>query len=278
MKSNEYLKERLTFSQIDAATGATLRAAKPWLERELANVLDDFYKHVDRHPETAAFFPNEQIKQHARQAQLTHWKLILEGHFDDSYVQSVRRIGQAHHRLGLEPRLYIGGYSFLLTRLLAAINARIASRWSKASSAERSALQTAVTKAALLDMDFAISIYLEAGKAEKEATLSRVAGTFERDVGGIVETVSGAANELHSTAKSMSDMATLTNQRATGVATSAEEATGNVATVASAAEEMSHSVREISTQVHSATRIARQAVTRAEETDRTVRTLVETAD
>ncbi len=278
MNASTMLKERLAFAQIDSETGATLKAAKSWLEVELEGILGQFYDHADHHPEMAAFFPNQGIKEHAKQAQLKHWKLILEGRFDETYVASVRRIGETHHRLGLDPRLYIGGYSFLLTRLLAAISNRMQSRWSKGAAEARNALQAAVTKAALLDMDFAISIYLEAGVSEKRESLERVAGNFQRDVSGIVETVSGAAAELHSTARGMSEMSGQTTARATGVAAAAEQATGNVATVASAAEQMSNSVREISTQVHSATRIARDAVARAQETDSTVRTLVETAD
>ncbi|MEX2629831.1 MAG: protoglobin domain-containing protein [Tistlia sp.] len=276
--SSDYLKERLAFAQIDSETGALLRAAKPWLEQVLPGILDSFYRHIDAFPETAAFFPDARTKQHARDAQFEHWKLILDGRFDQTYVASVRRIGEVHQRLGLEPRIYIGGYSFLLTSLIAAIAERPGSRWSKRAAAERSGLQEAVTKAALLDMDFAISIYLEAGESAKVATMGRIADSFDRDVKSIVESVSGAAAELHDTARAMSDMATRTGERATGVAAAAEQATDNVTTVASAAEEMSNSVREISSQVHSATRIARLAVTRAEETDATVRTLVETAD
>ena len=56
-------------------------------------------------------FPNEAVVRHAKQAQIDHWAMIAVADFDDTYLQSVTRIGQTHNRLGLEPRWYIAGYS-----------------------------------------------------------------------------------------------------------------------------------------------------------------------
>ncbi|SMF86667.1 protoglobin domain-containing protein, partial [Tistlia consotensis] len=246
MHSEPTETDRLQFLEIDAATRACLREARPWLEQELPAILDGFYLHLARFPETARFFPTAQKRDLARNAQLAHWRVILEARFDRTYLDSVRRVGQAHHRLGLAPRLYIGGYCFLLTRLLAAISERVQSRWSGACAARRSALLAAITKAALLDMDCAISVYLEAGQQEKLQLLDRLAGSFERDIGGVVETLTASVGELHDTAHAMSETTALGRDRATSVARTAEQATGNVTTVAAAAEEMSHSVREIS--------------------------------
>jgi hypothetical protein len=50
-------------------------------------------------------------------AQSTHWARLFDGSFDDAYIQGVRTIGLMHNKIGLEPRWYIGGYAFVLSRL-----------------------------------------------------------------------------------------------------------------------------------------------------------------
>ncbi len=52
-----------------------------------------------------------------KSAQGTHWERLFSGRFDDGYFDSVRRIGLVHNRIELEPRWYIGGYSFVLSAL-----------------------------------------------------------------------------------------------------------------------------------------------------------------
>ncbi len=147
---------------------------------ELPGVLDGFYALVADVPETAAFFRSRDHMNHAKAMQVKHWGVILEGRFDAAYEASVTRIGEIHNKLGLEPRWYIGGYNALVTGVLGAIEKRMpTSLMDRARTAERRALQAAVTKAAMLDMDLAIAVYIEAGRRDRRETLDRLANDFE---------------------------------------------------------------------------------------------------
>ena len=43
----------------------------------------------------------------------SHWlEYIFSGHFGENYVESIRKVGMAHVRVGLEPSWYICGYSY----------------------------------------------------------------------------------------------------------------------------------------------------------------------
>lgn len=66
-------------------------------------------------------FADRSQMRRARDAQVKHWDAIAAAEFGEHYVQAVTRVGEVHHRLGLEPRWYIGGYSFILSHLLKAI-------------------------------------------------------------------------------------------------------------------------------------------------------------
>ena len=116
-----------------------------------------------------------------------------------------------------------------------------------------------------------------AAAAQRKAEMIRLADAFQTAVGGIVNTVSSASNQLEEAAGTLSGTAEQTQQLSGMVATASEEASANVGAVASAAEEMSASVTEISRQVQDSSRIAGDAVKQAERTDLRINELLEAA-
>ena len=186
----------------------------------------------------------------ASKAQGEHWLKLFSGRFDDDYVNSVRRIGLMHSRIGLEPRWYLGGYSFILGQLYTAASHAFASRLNPSGAqAKVATLMCALNQVVMLDMDLAISIYIEENKASYDRKINAMADKLEANVGSIVEGVASAATELHSTAQAMASTAEETTRQSTAVATASEQATQNMQTVAAATEELSASIREISQQV-----------------------------
>ena len=266
--SPESLHQRLAFVGIDADTRATLRAMRPTIAAILPGVLDAFYAHISRYPDAGGLFADPAHMRHAKEMQIRHWDVIAQAGFDDDYVRSVTRIGEAHHRLGLEPRWYIGGYSFLLKGLLTALECDVSlGRFGAAVRARKAKLMAAITAAALLDMDFAICVYLDAGKRERHLTLDRLATAFSDSVGAITETVSSTAGRLEAAATTLTRTAEGTQDLAKLVASASEEASTNVQSVATATEELGASISEISRQVQESSRIAGEAVRQAEKTD-----------
>jgi methyl-accepting chemotaxis protein len=200
--------------------------------------------------------------------------------FDSSYVQSVTRIGQAHNRLGLEPRWYIAGYSMIVTGLLREIGMKIAqSRFAGSASREkRAALQGAMTRAAMLDIDLAISVYLDAARQQQQTAVRRLADGFESAIGEIVNTVSSASTELEASAGTLTKTAEMTERLSTAVASASGEASTKVQSVASATEELTSSINEIGRRVIESAAIAEEAVQQAELTDADISELSRTAE
>ncbi|HEX2842263.1 globin-coupled sensor protein [Hyphomicrobium sp.] len=283
MSGNGTIRARLAYNGIDEITGVILREHKAFIMAELPAVLDLFYDQVSRFQETTAFFKDRAHMISAKQAQLRHWAMIMDGRFDETYVTSIMRIGETHNKIGLDPRWYIGGYNGLVTGLVAVIDSKL--RTSRPVNAQidrmirgrgidlKTALQDAIIRAAMVDMDLAISVYLEAGRRDRRATLDRLANEFEGAVTGVVNSVSATASELQAAAAAMSDLAQKTADQSAMVATTSEQASANVSTVAAAANELSASVREISRQVTSSAEVADKAVRMAELTSEKVREL-----
>ena len=172
--SGRSLDDRLNFLKLDESSLAALRTLRPLVEKHLPSSLDMFYAHLGQYPELKRFFGGAAHMDKAKNAQLRHWSNIAAGQFDETYATSSRMIGQAHARLGLDPSWYIGGYALIVERLVAAVLADV---WPKgllrggANAADKTgAAVGALLKAVLLDMDLAISTYLDSLEETRRRT------------------------------------------------------------------------------------------------------------
>jgi len=84
--------------------------------------------------------------------------------------------------------------------------------------------------------------------AERKEAMEAFVSEFETAVGGVVEAVSSASQQLQTSARGMTGIAERTSERSAAVASASDEASTNVHTVASAANEISASVSEIGRQ------------------------------
>ncbi|HEV7258105.1 MAG TPA: methyl-accepting chemotaxis protein [Bosea sp. (in: a-proteobacteria)] len=190
MSAPDQLDNRLSFLKFDAQAKEKLSGIRDILVQALPGALDVFYRQITTFPETRGFFGSAQHVEGAKQRQVSHWQRIAAGRFDQDYVAAVTKVGETHARIGLEPRWYIGGYALLLEKLITDV---LEARWPKGrfggkveGAAERSAEVGALVKAALLDMDYAISVYLQASetariKAEEQARAVERANAAERE-------------------------------------------------------------------------------------------------
>jgi methyl-accepting chemotaxis protein len=173
MSVENSLPDRLKFIGIDSAAVAAMREAKPTVMAAMPAALEQFYGKILSDPHTKNFFPTAAKAQAAKELQRSHWDLISDARFDDTYVAAVTKVGDVHARIGLEPRWYIGGYALILEELIAGVlRAHWPKRrfWQKRTDSSRVAAQlAAMIKATLLDIDLVISRYLAAGEEATKA-------------------------------------------------------------------------------------------------------------
>jgi hypothetical protein len=109
-----------------------------------------------------------------------------------------------HTRIGLDPRWYIGGYFFILGQLYSLAAKTYASRISPAAAQLKTTqLLRALNQAVMLDVDVAISIYLEENRAALDKQAAGFVDGFEAAMHDVVIAVSSAATELHARVRSM---------------------------------------------------------------------------
>jgi methyl-accepting chemotaxis protein len=278
MSSESTIRERLRFNMIGQDAADILRESKSFILAEMPLILDGFYDHIGNFPETAKFFRSREHMMHAKKMQLQHWAIIMDAHFDEKYEASVTKIGEVHNKLGLEPRWYIGGYNALVSGLVDAIARRMPiGRFERGGPARKALLQTAVIKASMLDMDYAIAVYIEAGRRDRHSLLERLAGDFEKAIGGVVNIVASAATELQAAAQTMTVSARDAATQSVAVDVASKDSATNVQSVAAATEQLTGSIQEISRQVNEAARTSAEAARDADRTAEKMRRLSEGA-
>ncbi len=264
---------RLLFHGLDAEAGAALREFWPAVEAALPGLLGGFYQHLRAQPALTSMIGNQVDR--LKSAQARHWALLFNGRFDDSYIGSVRAIGFAHNRIGLEPRWYIGGYTYVMKSLNAL--AVQTYRW---RAQKLAAVQAAVTAAFMLDMDLAISVYQEAlleERGRRQRTIDTLIADFENRVASSIALLSSSATELTASAANLNTVAEAGSKASEEVASSSRQLASNVQTVAAATEELSASVDEIARQVTESTQRSAAAVAEAQGASHGIQSLAEMA-
>jgi methyl-accepting chemotaxis protein len=273
MTHSPLLHDRISFIGIDNSTKESLREYYPELEKALPSILEMFYGHIKKWPDLAAMFKDPSRMDYARSAQQAHWLKLFSARFDEDYATSVRKIGLIHSKIGLEPTWYIGAYAFTLNHLYQNAAHQYRSLLSPQLAQEKTGLlMRALNQCVMLDMDMAISIYLEENKKSYNQKLNELAQHFETKVGTIVNGVSSAATELEASAGILSQMADRTAGHADSVAAASEEASTNVAAVSSATEEMSASIAQVADMANKSSKSSQIA---SDEADQSVKIMNE---
>jgi methyl-accepting chemotaxis protein len=183
-KELQQLDDRLKFLGLDDASRSLLSSLQPLVTQSIGAALDTFYQRVRSTPETMRFFSNESHITGAKNLQARHWEIITSGRLDENYVKGVTAIGMAHARIGLEPRWYIAGYALVLEQLIhATMEKHWPSMFGKGKAKNLASEISIIVKAALLDMDYAISVYLdELARQRQQAEAARKKGEDEQQL------------------------------------------------------------------------------------------------
>jgi len=266
MQNDHSLTERLRYLRIDVDSGRELQSVWKVIAPSLPKVLERFYHHLKQFPVLSDLIGSRQPKLIS--AQLQHWERLFSGHFDDAYVESIRRIGFVHHRIGLEPAWYIGGYAFILNELVHTLATK--HRFSGASLARKI---MAMNKAIMIDMDYAISVYQDALIEERQRRgriLSSAVASFSDAVQASLQVSGEASGVLSDSAATLDTVTNMASSLANEVASSAEKTAANMQAGAAATEQLAASVREIGQQASRSADVARQALESMQRTKDTV--------
>ena len=292
------IADKLNFVGMGKPQLLALAALKPLIDANVGPALDRFYSHATSKPETARHFRDPSHIKHAKQKQVDHWGLIATGKFDNDYVDGVTRIGKVHAKLGLEPQWYIGGYSLILEELvIKIIETKLGGFGREKKTREAGQGVAAVVKAALIDMDYAISVYLDelsAERAKAEAEQARLKAEQDKalqalstaldhladndleyrftealpaDFAAMGENFNNAVESLRSTLADVRHTSAEINEAASNLAAAADNLSGRTEQQAASLEESSAALHELNESMRSSARTANDATAQVSEAE-----------
>jgi methyl-accepting chemotaxis protein len=253
--------QRLAFAMLGERERQALSAARPVVMANIGTILDGFYAHVLRFPEMAAMFRNDAHMAHAKAAQRKHWERLFSAAFDDAYMDSAAEIGRTHHRIGLEPRWYIGAYAIVTGEIAKALtNARRQRVFALGAGGDALGEQlAAVNRAILLDIELVIDVYLAAKQDAHDRFVQTISGAFSKTVVDCLEPVRTETASIKEGAEHLSHLADDASRQTGTVCEESRTSSRNLQTIAAAIEEFSASIREISTHLQKQTQVSAKA-------------------
>ncbi|BAE51321.1 globin-coupled sensor protein [Paramagnetospirillum magneticum] len=257
-------RDRLNFLRLDDDAVSAMTAVRPLVEGCLPAIADDFYAHLMKWPELQAMLGGGGRIGHLKQAQQAHWSALFSGRFDEDYFTRAVAVGVTHERIGLGVNWYLGGYCFVLEKLIGDLHA-------KCDKARFPEMAAAVLRAAFLDMDLAISTYIEHGEAGKmKREMLALSDTVDREVALTVGDIEKQVKRLIEGACELTGVASELKTMAEAVAEAVSVTSDNVQSVAGASEALEETSRQISAKVHGTSQLTDAAQQKMETAAATV--------
>lgn len=146
------LDEQLRFTglrEVDPEDVADLWAA---ISPELDGMLTAFYAKLERFSDFNDFHRMNITR--LMRSQKRHWEMLFSFTFSPEYEYSVRRVGEVHDDMGLEPEWYVSGYTHFLNEMILALYKRYGKKPARCRD-----LTLVLTRLVGLDMGLAMSAY-----------------------------------------------------------------------------------------------------------------------
>lgn len=152
------LRNRRAYFQLTDEDLTRLASLRPWAERHMTEVVEDFYELLLSHIESRKFFVDEATIRRVKRTQGDYFLGLFAGRCDLAYVEDRLRVGAAHERIGMPPKLYLGAYRRYLQHILELLARDFP------DAAEARAHHLAIEKIVSFDMSIAIDTYIAANQ------------------------------------------------------------------------------------------------------------------
>jgi signal transduction histidine kinase len=179
------LAEMRAFFELGAEATRLLQSVRPVAEEAVDGIVEDFYAHLLRFAPLRKLLEAETGRiAHLKTVQRAYFLSMAEAGFDDAYVESRLRVGNAHQVIGLEPTWYIGAFALYLRLALRALGARAG------DGARILPVVEALIKSTCFDMALAMRTYVYGGFVDRATAdqLRRAASLAEEALQARAET------------------------------------------------------------------------------------------
>ncbi|MCW6036984.1 STAS domain-containing protein [Spirulina subsalsa FACHB-351] len=105
-----------------------IRGLGEFMLPQMDHMVHTWYEWLMTQPEYEQFFADSRALHHAQKMQHIYWEQFIEAQLDDNYVESRRKIGETHARIGLSMTIFFAGMSIfhdLFSKIMAQRNLKL---------------------------------------------------------------------------------------------------------------------------------------------------------
>jgi rsbT co-antagonist protein RsbR len=153
----EELRRRLAYFELSDVDFNRLKDLKPFGDRWTNEITEGLYELIMGQAESRVFFPDQATLNRVKKLQNSYFLGLFSGTYDINYVRDRLRVGAAHERIGMPPKLYLGAYR----RYFQLIHSRLLEYFDGGESQAFDALSS-IRKIIFFDMALAIDTYIAA--------------------------------------------------------------------------------------------------------------------
>ncbi|MEM9540399.1 MAG: protoglobin domain-containing protein [Cyanobacteria bacterium P01_E01_bin.42] len=88
-----------------------IRGLGEFMQPQMDTMVHNWYEWLKIQPEYDEFFSDSRVLHHAQKMQYIYWQQFIEAQIDNNYVESRRKIGETHARIGLSMTIFFAGMS-----------------------------------------------------------------------------------------------------------------------------------------------------------------------
>ena len=144
----------------------------------LKSALRDLFHRFQSFPDAARNFDSDAQLERLHDLHRSHWEVLTDARFDALYAERVKVLADAERRMGLDPRWHIAGHAVILEHFLSGL---IDEFWPKSMFGNAAArreklaeLVTSVLRAALVDLEIAVSLRFNELRVSQQQSLAAV--------------------------------------------------------------------------------------------------------
>ncbi|HWU04266.1 MAG TPA: globin-coupled sensor protein [Novosphingobium sp.] len=240
---------------------------KAALQKHAPGALKRLYERIGGNPVTAAILPTAEGRKRASTAQERHWQALFSGQFDQAAIDRSEKIGRIHADVGLTPQFYISGYALVLEEVIKAMSGGVF------GGRQRGEAIATLVKAALLDMECALSSYFKAEETGRQKVIGELnkglslmaQGDLRYNLQDLPRQYEQTAKDFHNMRYQISNMVVRMTDSAEAVETGAREISSAADDLANRTERQAASIartadvmREVSQGISTTAGSARQ--------------------
>jgi methyl-accepting chemotaxis protein len=264
---------RLEAYGLDEKACARLQRLWPMLAPHLPDAIDAFIASASKIPQIAATFARHH--ERIRELELSHYRHLLCGKFDDSYAESCQSNARAHAAIGVEARVRLNSGCVVMRRMTDVIARHY--WYSPANVASHTKL---ITQAIMCDAALMSTMHLQIvanTRASRRRHIEQAISEFGDTIGTVIDAVKEATGSLATTSAGLQQAASETLGRTSSASNALTATNESVGLAVPASEELSKSISEIGQQADRGLAMARTTVSETERTSRAIRSLDEAA-